>query len=41
MCIRDSRITVETDSENDTRSVKVHVGQQTIELNNIREIQTG
>ena len=35
------RITVETDSENDTRTVKVHVGQQTMDINNIREIQTG
>ncbi len=35
------RITVETDSENNSRSVKVHVGQQTMDIKNIREIQTG
>ena len=35
------RVTVETDQENDTRSVKVHVGEKTMEIKNIREIQTG
>ncbi len=35
------RITVETDDENDSRSVKVHVGNQTMNIKNIREIQTG
>lgn len=35
------RITVETDSENDSRSIKVHVGQQTMSIKNIREIQPG
>ena len=35
------RITVETSSENDTRSVKVHVGEKTMDIKNIREIQTG
>lgn len=35
------RITVETDGENGERSVKVHVGNQTIGISNIREIQTG
>lgn len=32
------RITVETDSENDTRKVKVHVGNQTMQIRNIRTI---
>lgn len=35
------RITVQTDDENDSRSVKVHVGNQTMNISNIREIQTG
>ncbi len=35
------RITVETDSENNSRSVKVHVGERTMDIKNIREIQTG
>ena len=34
------RITVETSDENQ-RSVKVHVGQKTMDIKNIREIQTG
>jgi len=32
------RITVEIDSENDTRNVKVHVGNQTMQIRNIRTI---
>ncbi len=35
------RITVATDSENDTRSIKVHVGGKTMNIKNIREIQPG
>ena len=35
------RITVETDPENDSRTVKVHVGGKTMDIKNIREIQTG
>jgi flagellar basal-body rod modification protein FlgD len=35
------RVTVETNSENKSRSVKVHVGQKTMEVKNIREILTG
>lgn len=35
------RVTVSTDPENGDRSVKVHVGQQTMDVKNIREIQTG
>lgn len=35
------RVTVETDQEKETRSVKVHVGEKTMEVKNIREIQTG
>ena len=35
------RITVETDSDSNSRSVKVHVGTQTMDIKNIREIQTG
>ncbi|MFG0262016.1 MAG: flagellar hook assembly protein FlgD [Novipirellula sp. JB048] len=35
------RITVETSAENNSRSVKVHVGEKTMEIKNIREIQTG
>lgn len=32
------RVTVETDSENNTRNVKVHVGNQTMQIRNIRTI---
>lgn len=32
------RVTVETDSENDRRNVKVHVGNQTMHIRNIRTI---
>ena len=35
------RITVETSTENNSRSVKVHVGEKTMDIKNIREIQTG
>ena len=35
------RITVETNAENNSRSVKVHVGEKTMEIKNVREIQTG
>ncbi|MAI32325.1 MAG: flagellar biosynthesis protein FlgD [Planctomycetaceae bacterium TMED240] len=35
------RITVETSGENATRTVKVHVGGKTMDIKNIREIQTG
>ncbi len=35
------RVTVETNTENDTRSVKVHVGNKTMNIENIRDIQTG
>ncbi len=35
------RITVETTDENKARSVKVHVGEKTMDIKNIREIQTG
>ncbi|TWU50905.1 Basal-body rod modification protein FlgD [Rubripirellula tenax] len=35
------RVTVETNNENDARSIKVHVGNQTMNIKNIREIQTG
>ncbi len=35
------RITVETSGENETRTVKVHVGEKTMDIKNIREIQTG
>ena len=35
------RITVETSAENDSRTVKVHVGGKTMDIKNIREIQTG
>ena len=35
------RITVETSDENNSRSVKVHVGEKTMDIKNIREIQTG
>ena len=34
------RITVETSDQNE-RSVKVHVGEKTMDIKNIREIQTG
>jgi flagellar basal-body rod modification protein FlgD len=34
------RITVQVDSENDARKVKVHVGNQTMEIRNIRTILT-
>ncbi|MEM9586016.1 MAG: flagellar hook capping FlgD N-terminal domain-containing protein [Planctomycetota bacterium] len=34
------RVTVETDDENGARSVKVHVGDKTMDVKNIREIQT-
>ncbi|WP_404308950.1 flagellar hook assembly protein FlgD [Neorhodopirellula lusitana] len=33
------RVTVETNSENDVRSVKVHVGGKTMNVENIRQIQ--
>lgn len=35
------RITVETSDQNQARSVKVHVGGKTMDIKNIREIQTG
>lgn len=35
------RITVETSRENEARTVKVHVGEKTMDIKNIREIQTG
>ena len=35
------RITVETNEDNNSRSVKVHVGEKTMDIKNIREIQTG
>ena len=35
------RITVVTNDENNSRSVKVHVGDKTMEIKNVREIQTG
>lgn len=35
------RITVEADAENGTRTIKVHVGEETMDINNIREIQPG
>ncbi len=35
------RVTVETDSEKNQRTVKVHVAGKTMSINNIREIQTG
>ncbi len=35
------RVTVETNGENEARSVKVHVGGKTMILENIRDIQTG
>lgn len=35
------KVTVETNTENDTRSVKVHVGGKTMNIENIRNIQAG
>ncbi|MEM9826298.1 MAG: flagellar hook capping FlgD N-terminal domain-containing protein [Planctomycetota bacterium] len=35
------RITVDTDSENSTRTIKVHVGATTMNLRNIREVTSG
>ncbi|TWT52989.1 Basal-body rod modification protein FlgD [Rubripirellula amarantea] len=35
------RITVETNSEEGTRTIKVHVGAKTMDIKNIREIQPG
>ncbi len=35
------RVTVETNAENNSRSVKVHVDGKTMEVKNIREIQIG
>ena len=35
------RVTVETTEENQQRSVKVHVGEKTMDIKNIRTIQTG
>lgn len=35
------RISVETNNENDVRSVKVHVGGKTMNIENIRDIQPG
>lgn len=35
------KITVETNEDNQARSVKVHVGDKTMEIENIRQIQTG
>ena len=35
------RVTVETSDENQTRTIKVHVGEKTMDIKNIREIQTG
>ncbi len=35
------RITVETSDQNQQRSVKVHVGEKTMDIKNIRTIQTG
>ena len=35
------RITVDTDPENDTRSIKVHIDGRTMDLRNIREVTTG
>lgn len=34
------RVTVETNDENNSRTVKVHIGEKTMEVRNIREIQT-
>lgn len=35
------RVTVETSDENQERSIKVHVGEKTMDIKNIRTIQTG
>lgn len=35
------RITVDTDPENSTRTIKVHVGESTMNLRNIREVTSG
>jgi flagellar basal-body rod modification protein FlgD len=35
------RVTVETNADNNFRSVKVHLGGKTMEIKNIREIVTG
>lgn len=35
------RVTVDTETENGARSVKVHVGGKTMQVQNIREIQPG
>jgi len=35
------RVTVETDSDKSSRKVKVHVGNKTMDINNIRTIVTG
>ena len=35
------RVTVETDKDKTTRKVKVHVGDKTMDINNIRTIVTG
>ncbi len=35
------RVTVETDKDNSSRKVKVHVGDKTMDINNIRTIVTG
>ncbi|MCM2372212.1 flagellar hook assembly protein FlgD [Aporhodopirellula aestuarii] len=35
------RVTVETNGQNEARSIKVHVGGKTMILENIRDIQTG
>ena len=35
------RVSVETDPESDVRSIKVHVGESTINLRNIREVTAG
>ncbi|TWU64792.1 MULTISPECIES: flagellar hook assembly protein FlgD [Crateriforma] len=35
------RVTVSTDPNSGSRSVKVHVGERTMDVKNIREIQTG
>jgi len=35
------RITVVTNADNNSRSIKVHVGDKTMEIKNVREIQNG
>ena len=35
------RISVDTNTENNTRSIKVHVGDKTMEIKNVRDIQPG